>query len=211
MDPKVAQARWVEDLTRLATERGNAPNVVARAIVLCRELRISPWIALAVAEGKVRLAAAVPFDRAAKCKPLQEAVLNRGLTLAQARVTMPYAPYFLAAELRARGDFPFPRVTESVEVAQGLLAREERVTADGARASVRHRTLEEYAAQAQRVAALRQGRGYDLTLAIEVVTGALDPQIADRRLAIAREESRARWLERKRDERNRPRGPARPA
>lgn len=211
MDPKTGEARWEEALTSLATERGDASNVLARAILLCRELRISPWIALAVAEGKVRLAEAAPLDRAAKCKPLQDAVLNRGLTLAQARVTMPYASYFLAAELRVRPDFPFPRVTESVAVAQGLLAREERVTPEGERAAVRHRSLEEYAADARRVAALRQGRGYDLAVAIEVATGAQDPRIADRRLAIAREESRERWLERKREESNRPRGPIRRA
>ena len=174
--------RWLASLAELAAQRGDSDGLLRRAGSICRELRISPWIALGIAEGLIRLADAEVLDRAARCKDLQGAVLDRRMSLAELRTTMPYAPYLLAADLVEQIGGPTRwAVREAFAVADRLLALEIKVQADGTLAPVRTRPAGEYVSAAVRVAELRAQEGLDLDTAIEVAAGLLDVALARRR------------------------------
>jgi hypothetical protein len=191
-DNPVSGERWIASLAALAAQRGAGPACLERAVTLCRQLGISPWIALAVAEGKVRLADAAALDRAAKCKQLQSAILDKGLTLEAVRTTLPYAPYFLAAELQAALRGALPRMSAAVALAAGLLKGERAARAGGAARAVRRRPFEDYRAQAERILELQRREALDLDLAIEVATGGLDPRLAARTMELRRGGARPR-------------------
>jgi hypothetical protein len=172
--------RWLAPLAELAARRGVSDGVVRRAAAIARELRISPWIALGVAEGLVRMADAETLDRAARCHALQTAVLDRRMGLEALRHALPYAPFLLAADLT--GHFGPERCgpRESLAIAEGLLAAERRTGASGAPAVVRTRPFDEYAAAVGRIADLRRSEGFDFETALQVATGAVELALARR-------------------------------
>jgi hypothetical protein len=161
----------MEPLIALAERRGDAEPVWRRAAVLCRTLNIAPWIALGVAERRLTLADAAVLDRAARCKQLQEAVLDKQMTLDELRTAMPYAPYLLAAELVEPLGAAGGRLPELVEIARALLSREPQPSEDGTRRPIRQRPLADYVAAAGRIRALQRTERCDLKLAIECETG----------------------------------------
>ncbi len=180
--------RWLAPLMALARARGDVESVIHRAIELCCRLKISPWIALAVAERRISLADAAVLDRAARCKALQHAVLDRGMGLDALRHEWPYAPYLLAADLwEALGREPW-RVEHLVEVARGLLEEEKGFLEDGRSRPVRVRDLSHYVEATRRVRVVKEKEHLDWTTAVAVVTGRMPLAVARRRAALERRE-----------------------
>ena len=113
--------RMIEEL---ASARGGRPEMIRRALALCRQFAFSPWVAWAVVEGKTTLAEAARLDGASKCAALQTAILDRGLRIADLETRYPYAPYFLAHDLTVAGGGPMRRIAEALVVARAVLAGE---------------------------------------------------------------------------------------
>jgi hypothetical protein len=179
-------ARWLAPLKELAERRGDPPGVAARAAGICRQLRVSPWIGLGIAEHLISLDDAAVLDRAARCKHLEHAVLDQRRSLDELRKALPFAPYLLAADLvehlHARG----LGYADALEISRGLLARERPVDADGMPTPVRGQPLATYAASAEGILRLREQEGLDLRTAIEVVCEGLDPRLARRLMGLKR-------------------------
>ena len=184
--------RWLAALTVLAERRGCSPAVRQRATGLCRQFGFAPWVALAVAEGLVPLPDAAALDRAAKCKELQNAVLYDRRPLAELRRTMPFAPYFIAADLLAAGLPGLQRMSDALLIAGGLLAPPPGVPALLPGHRVDLRPPAEYATAARRITALARNQGLPLMDALDVETGRMPLPVAQRRAAIARADSRWR-------------------
>lgn len=190
-------ARWLAALTALAERRSSPPAARQRAIGLCRQFGFAPWVALAVAEGLVTLPEAAALDRAAKCKELQNAVLYDRRTVEELRRTLPYAPYFIAADLLAAGLPGLQRMSDALVIARGLLAPPTPAPAmilPGHQ--VRLRPAADYAGAARRILALAHNQGLPLIDALEVETGRLPLAVAQRRAAIARADARWRSVSR---------------
>jgi hypothetical protein len=165
--------RWIDGIRDLARRRGDSDAVWQRAVELTRQLNIAPWLALAVAERLVPLKDARLLDRAGKCEELQEAVLDKRMSLSELRTTLPYAPHLLAVDLverLGRADWELRKVTS---VAEGLLNQEKRVDENGALLPVRTRSLEEYAVAVKRVRRLIEVTGCNLRMAMDVEAGRL--------------------------------------
>ena len=175
--------RWLTALIELAERRGDAEAVWRRAAGICRQLNVAPWIALGVAERLISLRDAPLLDRAARCKELQAAVLDRKLTLDELKTTMPYAPFLLAAELSGNPGNGTWRSPDVLQVVRALLARERKFNEDATMRPVRSRPLEEYAATLERIRNLQQTTGCDLQLAIDAETGLVDAALVRKHAA----------------------------
>ena len=183
---------WLDALGNLAAQRGDNARTVQRAAGICRQLRISPWIALGIAEGRVAMADVAVLDRADRCKDLQAAVLEKGRPLDELRALFPYAPYLLAAEIMERLGADDWRMSDALEVARGLLEAGRTMTADGLLAPLQLRPVAEYVRDAQAILRLRQAERLDLASAIEVHVGRMDVRVARRLVQMVRLDADAR-------------------
>lgn len=189
-------ARWLEALTALAERRGTPASALNRATGLCRQFGFAPWISLAVAEGLTTLPDAAALDRAAKCKELQKAVLDERRPLAELRRTMPFAPYFIAADLLAAGLPGLQRMSDALAIARGLLVHASAAPVLLSGGQVRLHAPSYYAKAAQRILALARNHGLPLADALEVDNGRMPLPVARRRAAIARSEAFRRSVQR---------------
>lgn len=195
---KPRSRRWEEGVTRLAMERGDSPAVAQRAIALTRQMNIAPWVALAVAERLVDLKDAWLLDRAGRCKELPAAVLDRKLSLEQLRVTLPYAPHFLAVELQPLLRDKDWSQRELTGVVGQLLKAEAQRNEDGEVLPVRTRTLAEYAAVVERMNQLMRETRCGMAMAMDVALGRLAESLVRQNLAHRRrlvQESREQMME----------------
>ncbi len=190
--------RWEEGLIELARGRGDSMAVGQRAVVLARDLNIAPWIALAVAERILPLKEVQLMDRAARCKELQAAVLDKKMSVAQMKVAMPYAPYLLAAELMPTFSDGLWTLRELTEVLKAILRAEHGRDEGGESLPVRTKATSEYATLVNRMAAVMRETGCGLPMALDMGMGRMTESFvreyaAHRRLL--ERESRARILE----------------
>lgn len=171
-------ARWVDSLVELAIRRGDTEAVAQRAVQLSRELSLSPWIALGVAERLLTLQEARELDRVGRCKELQAAVLEKRRTIAELRVTLPYAAHFLAVDLMDARPGSGWDVRVVTRILAGVLGKEKRIGEDELDLSVRSRPLEEYAAAVERVLAIMRRTRCDVNMALDVEDGHTTEQFA---------------------------------
>jgi hypothetical protein len=170
--------RWIESLVELAQRRGDGEVVAQRAVQLSRQLNISPWIALAIAERLINLEEARAFDRVGRCRELQAAVLDKRRSMAELRVTLPYAPHFLAVDLleaRPGSGWDIRMVTR---ILAGVLRAEKKGAEDEPSMKVRERPLEEHAATVERVLAIMRRTRCDAAMALDVEAGHTTEQFA---------------------------------
>lgn len=158
----------------LAQSRGDADRIWRRAVTICQEMNIAPWVALAVAEGLIPLKQAVVFDRAARCKDLQAAVLDARKSIDELRAHRPYAPYLLAADLVEALASEGLTMPPAMEIAEALLSVEAPIAPDGCVLPLRQRPLSEYVRVARRIGELVRKTGCPLSMAIDVGTGRAD-------------------------------------
>jgi hypothetical protein len=166
--------RWIPSLIALAESRGDAERVWRRAVDICRTLNIAPWIALGVAERLIPLDQATPLDRAARCKDLQRAVLDKRLALDALKTTLPYAIHLLAAELLEHLGRDGWSAPDALMLARTLLMQERRPAEAGGWMPVRQRPFADYLAAGQRARRLMLQHGCTLDAALDVETGLLD-------------------------------------
>lgn len=182
----------------LARGRGDAEVIGRRAAGLARDLNIAPWIALAVAERILPLKDAQLLDRAARCKELQEAVLDKRMSVSQLKVAMPYAPYLLAAELLPGLPGGTWTLRELTEVLKAVLKGEQKRDEGGQALPVRTKPAAEYAALVNRMAVVMKETRCGLTMALDMALGRLTEafirEYAAHRRLLDRE-SRARIME----------------
>lgn len=190
--------RWEQGLKDLARGRGDAEVIGRRAAGLARDLNIAPWIALAVAERILPLKDAQLLDRAARCKELQEAVLDKRMSVSQLKVAMPYAPYLLAAELLPGLPGGTWTLRELTEVLKAVLKGEQKRDEGGQALPVRTKPAAEYAALVNRMAVVMKETRCGLTMALDMALGRLTEafirEYAAHRRLLDRE-SRARIME----------------
>lgn len=165
--------RWERGLIDLAMERGDSEAIGQRAAGLVRDMNVAPWIALAVAERRIMLKDAPLLDRAARCKELQGAVLDKHMTLAQLRVAMPYAPYLLAAELMP--ELPEGGVSqrELTEIFKAVLRGERCLNQEGEVLPVRTKPTSEYLGLVKKMLVLMKETRCGLPMALDMVMGRL--------------------------------------
>lgn len=203
MSSKVAQMktetrsyRWEEKLSELARSRGDNEAVALRAIQLSRQLNISPWIALGIAERLISLKDARILDQVGRCKELQSAILDKRRTIAELRVMMPYAAHFLAIDLaevmkREAGDI---RVV--IRILDSVLKAEMKTGEETMSRTVRLGTLADYADRVRKILGIMRRTRCDVRMALEVDAGHVTEQFAAdhirqrRRLAMEEYQSR---------------------
>ncbi len=170
--------RWEEKLTGLARSRGDAEPVATRAIQLSRQLNISPWIALGIAERLISLKEARVLDQVGRCKELQTAILDKRRTLAELRVMMPYAAHFLAVELMdlLRGDAGDVRVV--IRILESVLNAERKTDEEDMSMLVRTRPLDEYVVIVRKILGIMRRTRCDVRMAQEVEAGHVTEQFA---------------------------------
>ncbi len=170
--------RWVASLVELAQRRGNSNVVAQRAVQLSRQLSLSPWIALAIAEGLISVQEARVFDRVGRCKELQAAVLDKRRSMAELRVTLPYAPHFLAVDLMDARSGSGWDVRVVTRILAGVLGSEKKGAEDEPSMKIRERPREEYAATVERVLAVMRRTRCDVAVALDVEAGHTTEQFA---------------------------------
>ncbi len=170
--------RWLESLVKLAKERGNSEAVSRRAVQLSRQLNISPWIALGVAERLITLKDAQLLDRAGRCKELQSAILDKRRTIDELKYMMPYAAHFMAAELSdAYADRKWDE-RAVIRILEGLMGAEKKTGDEDMSTRVRTLTVEEYAVAVERIMATMRRTRCDVGMALDVDAGRLEEQFA---------------------------------
>ncbi len=170
--------RWVESLVALAHKRGDSDAVAQRAVQLSRQLNISPWIALAVAERLITLQEARVYDRVGRCRELQAAVLDKRRPMEELRVTMPYAIHFLAMDLMNERPSSAWDVRVVIKILAGVLGKEQRTGDDEPSLRVRARPTAEYAAAVERVLSIMRRTRCDVNMALDVEAGHSTEQFA---------------------------------
>ena len=170
--------RWVESLVELAKRRGDSDTVAQRAVQLSRQLNISPWIALAVAERLISLQEARLFDRVGRCRELQVAVLDKRRPVSELRVTLPYAAHFLAVDLMDARPGSAWDVRVVTRILAGILGAEKKIGDEELSLQVRSRPLAEYAAAVERVLAIMRRTRCDVGMALDVEGGHTPEQFA---------------------------------
>lgn len=170
--------RWVDGLLELARRRGDTDGVGQRAVALSRQLNVSPWIALGVAERLITMAQARELNRAGRCKELQAAILDKRRTVEELRFLMPYAAHFLASDLleTRRNDGWNDRVV--IRILEAILGGEKKLGDDEMSFRVRTRSLEDYAAMVERVLAIMKRARCDVGMALDVEAGRMTEQFA---------------------------------
>jgi len=163
--------RWVDALAELAQGRGDSRAVAMRAVHLSRQLNISPWIALGIAERLITLKEARLLDRVGRCRELQAAILDKHRTLDELRFMMPYAAHFLATELLEA--YPARKWDGRllVRILEGVLGAEKKIGEEDISFRVRSCSLEEYAAAVERIMGIMQRTRCDAGMALDVDAG----------------------------------------
>ncbi len=161
--------RWSESLRELAAARHDGLAVVRRAEELVRQLKLSPWIALGVAERLIPLADAEGLDRAARCKQLRDAVLVERRPLSELRVRFPWAPYMLASDLWPRMRTAGWTMHDLTEACRTMLRSEVTSLEDGSPSPMRVKTLDQYQALLGQVQQRRRQDRHGTTSATEAV------------------------------------------
>ncbi len=161
--------RWSESLRELAAARHDALAVVRRAEDLVRQLKLSPWIALGVAERLIPLADAEGLDRAARCKQLRDAVLVERRPLAELRVRFPWAPFMLASDLWPRMRTAGWTMHDLTDACRSMLRSEVTSREDGSPSPMRVKSLDEYQALLGQVQQRRRQDRHGTTSATEAV------------------------------------------
>lgn len=185
MSSKVAQRksetrpdRWEEKLSALARQRGDSEAVSARAIQLSRQLNVSPWIALAIAERLISLEDARVLDQVGRCKELQAAILDKRRSIGELRVMMPYAAHFLAVDLSEALQPEAGDARVVIRILESVLNAEMK-TVDGEMSRrVRTRSLSEYAAIVRKILGVMRRTRCDVRMALEVEAGHVTEQFA---------------------------------
>ncbi len=170
--------RWVQSLLEVAANRGDTKAVAQRAVVLSRQLNVSPWIALAIAERLISLKEARLLDRVGRCKELQPAILDRRKTLDELRNTMPYAAHFLAEELLENRKGQGWDIRVVVRILDAILGAEKKTGDDDFSSKVRTRPLGEYEAVVDRVLGVMRRTRCDAGMALDVEAGRSTEQFA---------------------------------
>jgi hypothetical protein len=165
--------RWIDGITQLAEQRGDDGSVVRRAVSLCRELNLAPWIALAVAERLITLKEARIVDRASRCRELQEAVLEKRLPLADLMQRLPYAAHFLAADLMDHVRQPEWDVRRVTAILERVLGSERKFGGAEVSVKVRHRSVGEYAEVVRRILGIMERTHCDVAMGVDVELGRL--------------------------------------
>ena len=186
MSPKVLQKksethpdRWEKKLVELASSRGDGEAVATRAVQLCRQLNISPWIALGIAERLISMKDAQILDQVGRCRELQSAVLDKHRTIAELKVMMPYAAHFLAAELADVMKSEAGDVRIRIRILESVLNAELKNDDEAlSRRRVRTRTLNEYAVIVRKVLGIMRRSRCDVRMALEVDAGHVTEQFA---------------------------------
>ena len=170
--------RWVESLLDLARRRGDTDAVGGRAVVLSRQLNLSPWIALGIAERLITMEQARELNRVGRCKELQAAILDKRRTLEEVRSLMPYAAHFLAVELleTRKKDGWNDRVV--IRILEAILGAEKKTGDDEISFRVRNRSLDGYSGIVERVMAIMKRTRCDVGMALDVDSGRMTEQFA---------------------------------
>jgi hypothetical protein len=170
--------RWIEALVGLARGRGDSEAVASRAVQLSRQLNISPWIALAVAERLVTLKEAQLLDRVGRCRELSSAILDKRRTISELKVMMPYAAHFLAVELMDAHPGMARDPREVIRILEGVLGGEKKTGDDEMSFRVRIMPPDYYAAVVDRILAIMKRTRCDVGMAMDVDAGRLEEQFA---------------------------------
>lgn len=161
--------RWIESLRELAAARNDAPAIVQRAEELVRQLKLSLWIALGVAERLIPLADAEGLDRAARCKQLRDAVLVERRPLSELRVHFPWAPYMLASDLWPRVRAAGWTMHDLTDACRSMLRSEVTSREDGSPTPMRVKSLDEYQRLLGQIQQRRRQDRHGTTSAAEAV------------------------------------------
>lgn len=170
--------RWEEKLSALARSRGDSEAVSARAIQLSRQLNLSPWIALGIAERLISLKDAQILDQVGRCKELQAAILDKRRSIAELREMMPYAAHFLAADLSEGLKQEAANIRVVIRILESVLNAEMKTGDEEMSRRVRIRPLAEYADIVHKVLGVIHRTRCDVRMALEVEAGHVTEQFA---------------------------------
>jgi len=174
----VRSDRWEKKLAELAQSRGNGEAVVKRAIQLSRQLNISPWIALGIAERLISLKDARILDQVGRCKELQSAILDKHRSIEELRVMMPYAAHFLAVEVMAEMSKEAGDVRVVIRILESILSAERKTDDAEPSMRVRVRALADYVAIVRKVQGIIRRVRCNVQMALEVEAGHVTEQFA---------------------------------
>ncbi|MEI8140217.1 MAG: hypothetical protein WCI03_10160 [bacterium] len=174
----VRSDRWEEKLAVLARSRGDGEAVATRAIQLSRQLSLSPWIALGIAERLISMKDARILDQVGRCKELQTAILDKHRTIEELRVMMPYAAHFLAVELMEVLKHESGDIRVVIRILESVLNAERNSDDESLTMLVRTRTNNEYAAIVRKILGIIRRTRCDVRMALEVDAGHVTEQFA---------------------------------
>lgn len=170
--------RWEAKLVELARIRGDSEVVATRAIQLSRQLNISTWIALGIAERLISMKEARILDQVGRCKELQAAILDKRRTVAELRVTMPYAAHFLAVELADLMKKNAGDIRLVIRILESVLNAERKTGEDELSMRVRTRPIADYAVIVGRILGIMRRTRCEVRMALEVDAGHVTEQFA---------------------------------
>lgn len=170
--------RWEEKLVALARSREDSEAVAQRAIQLSRQLNLSPWIALGIAERLISLKDAKILDRVGRCKELQCAILDKHRSIPELRAMMPYAAHFLAVEVMElmKGEAGDIRVV--IRILESILNAERKTDEDNLSLQVRLCPIEVYVAKVCKIVGIMRRTRCEVRMAQEVEAGHVTEQFA---------------------------------
>ncbi|MEI6563504.1 MAG: hypothetical protein WCO42_04255 [bacterium] len=171
-------ARWEASLVKLARCRGDSEAISKRAVELSRQLNISPWIALGIAERLISLKDARMLDRVGRCKELQCAILDKRRSMDELRVMMPYAVHFLAVELMDVLGNEARDVRVVIRILNAVLSAECKRGDDETSFRVRTRPIGDYAAIVRNILGIMRRTRCDVRMAQDIDAGHLTEQFA---------------------------------
>ena len=168
------------------------PEMIRRALALCRQFAFSPWVAWAVVEGKTTLAEAAPrLDRRLQmCRLADRDPGSRSPASPTSKRGIPMRPLFLAHDLTVAGGGPMRRIAEALVVARAVQPGERGASPDDDSAPrVRREPIARYRAPGRSDRAVARREGLSLETALEVALGDMPLGVARRRMAIRRAEA----------------------
>lgn len=178
MHKQARSDRWEDALGALARRRGDSEAVSMRAIQLSRQLNVSPWIALGIAERLISLKDAQLLDQVGRCKELQAAILDKRRSIAELREMMPYAAHFLAVEILDAMKQEAADIRVVIRILESVLNAEMKTSDEAISRRVRTRPLPEYAAIVRKVLVIMRRTRCDVRMALEVDAGHVTEQFA---------------------------------
>lgn len=165
-------------LVELARIRGDSAVVATRAIQLSRQLNISTWIALGIAERLISMKEARILDQVGRCKELQAAILDKRRTVAELQVMMPYAAHFLAVELADLMKKNAGDIRVVIRILESFLNAERKTGEDELSMRVRTRPIADYAVIVGRILGIMRRTRCEVRMALEVDAGHVTEQFA---------------------------------